>query len=47
MDENKSGVAELRELKNLYLGKISFEVLKVKNSNKWQIDSNVKIDSYR
>ena len=48
MDEKrKSDVAELRELKNLYFGKISFEVLKVRNSNKWQIDSNVKIDSYR
>ena len=33
MDEkSKSGVAELRELKNLYLGKISFEVLKVKRA---------------
>ena len=33
MDEKrKSDVAELRELKNLYLGKISFEVLKVKRA---------------
>ena len=40
MDEKrKSDVAELRELKNLYLGMISFEVLKVKKSNKCQIDS--------
>ena len=33
MDEKlTSDVAELRELKNLYLGKISFEVLKVKRA---------------
>ena len=31
-DKRKSDVAELRELKNLYLGKISFEVLKVKRA---------------
>ena len=33
MDEKrKSDVAELRELKNLFLGKISFKVLKVKSA---------------
>ena len=31
-EKRKSDVAELRELKNLYLGKTSFEVLKVKRA---------------
>ena len=48
MDEKrKSDVAESRELKNLYLGKISLS-FDSKKSNKCQINSNVKIEySYR